>query len=169
MFELEKLHGNPPRSIRLDTRSGNAIKNEVSPPVGDHEYRNYELLKKRYGQNWQNRKAACGTYNCFGMVFASRRTSIYEISEVEKILSEDRYELVTKELVRPGDIAVYRRRSTGEVDHVACVVHVERFVHQPVVFALSKWDDHSGEDRHNILHHCWIDFDPVIEFRRERE
>jgi len=48
-------------------------------------------------------------YNCFGLVFASRRTAL-EREDIDRILDEDAYTFVARRAdVREGDIIVYRK------------------------------------------------------------
>ena len=121
-----------------------------------------------------NRKPATGVYNCFGMVFASRRTSV--VDDIESVLREDGFrQLNTGENPMTGDLACYRAESAGLL-HVAVVTRIDPIkdpsnqkLGRGPVFALSKWDDGCGEDEHNINHHAW---DPewgiAIEFFTDR-
>ncbi len=165
MFEEELLLGETEHEIVVQTRRGTPIPNSISPEPGERQRRRYELIRKRFGQTWTNRKAACGGYNCFGMVFAARRTAIWESCCVETILKEDGYRLLPSEKVAPGDLVLYRDRVGKEPYHVALVLRREEL---GAWFALSKWNDTSGEDIHNIQHHCWVDFDVEIEFWTDR-
>jgi hypothetical protein len=64
------------------------------------------------------------TYNCHGLVFASRRTNIPPVGTdvpVRQILAEDSYQQVLTPQV--GDVAVYV--SEREVDHTGLVIQVD--------------------------------------------
>ena len=76
-------------------------------------------------------RSLTGTYNCFGMAFANRRTCIEPI-HVQMILDDDGYKEISPQDVMPGDIVIYRD-NRGEVSHVAVVV-----LHEPDV-ANAKW------------------------------
>jgi hypothetical protein len=72
-----------------------------------------------------------GTYNCIGMAFANRRTSI-EPHHVQMILEDDGYVEVDPADVVPGDLLVYRDRDRI-ISHVAVVIS-----HEPD-FANARW------------------------------
>ena len=170
MFEEEILLNDAPRSIRLETHAGNRIENAVAPAADEHSARKYTLLTRHYGGFWTNRKPACGVYNCFGMVFASRRTAIYDEDglQVARILSDDGYRKVAQEKdVLPGDLALYYGEPGRRLLHVAVIMQKEKL---GVLFALSKWNDTSGEDEHHVQNHCWDDkYDNVrLEFVTDR-
>lgn len=184
MFEEEFLAGSTEKSIRVDTHLGTAIPNVIAPQVDEVAKRKYSALRERYGANWINRKPATGVYNCFGMIFASRRTSIYDdenVAMIQRILDDDGYRCLSNRAdVRTGDLVLYRDARSKQALHVAQVTR-----RQPLIltneldvadgggacYALSKWNDRSGEDEHHIEHHCWKDFDNLdvlIEFWTDR-
>jgi len=166
MFEEELLLGVTEPEIIVQTRRGTSIPNSVRPEPGEQQRRKYDRIRKKYGQRWTRRKAACGVYNCFGMVFAARRTAILETCHVETILKEDGYRpLPSEEAVAPGDLVLYRDRAGKEPHHVALLLRKDEL---GAWFALSKWNDACGEDIHHIQHHCWVDFDVDIEFWTDR-
>lgn len=169
MFEEEILLGDTERRIALQTRKGRDIPNYVAPDPGEQAQRKYEALRKRYGLLWKNRKGPCGGYNCYGMVFASRRTAISEDERIPDILEDDGFRCVSEQDARPGDIVFYRDRKYGRF-HVALVMRREQGTgSMSALFALSKWNDAFGEDEHNVAHHCWPDDPDIkIEFWTER-
>ena len=122
-----------------------------------------------------NRKGATGVYNCFGVVFASRRTSVDD--DIERVLREDGFrQLNTGEKPMTGDLVCYRHESANLL-HVAVVTRIDNILgssHQELgtggVFALSKWNDSFGEDEHNIRNHAWApEFGRIaIEFFTDR-
>jgi len=168
MFEEVILLGAPDRSIALETRRGRPIRNVQTPEPGKRERARYELIRKKYGSAWSHRKPACGFYNCFGMVFASRRTSILEEEMVERVLTDDGYRLLVGEEPVPGDLVLYRDGLTGGLLHAAMVLRCERMGNASIPFALSKWNDSAGEDMHHVQHHCWRDFDLKLEYWTDR-
>ncbi|NJL95935.1 MAG: hypothetical protein HC915_20485 [Anaerolineae bacterium] len=88
------------------------------------------------------------TYNCTGMVFASRRTWIDE-SYVERILRDDGYRLVAHlGDVSKHDVVVYRDQA-GQVAQVGMVINKHADLAQGTVefTILSKWG-RPGEYRH---------------------
>jgi hypothetical protein len=111
---------------------------------------------RRTHHRWIPRKGAVGVYNCAGMVWASRRTCLTEPNEWQTILNEDGYRRLNSHTdAALGDVVVYRDRS-GEILHVAKVCNIERMdargepFGNPIVKALSKWDQRFGEDIHHL-------------------
>lgn len=129
--------------IDLATSKNSSIPNVVAPPICDEARRKYKTLRKRF-PNWRNRRSACGRYNCYGHVFASRRTTIYDDKFIYRILEEDGFtEIGLTEMAKAGDIVLYRLRN-GIILHAGQVVDAT----PDKVVILSKWDDSMGEDFH---------------------
>jgi hypothetical protein len=144
--------GSTERSIVVETHKGRRLENSIALPPGQIEKRKYDLLRSRHPQ-WRQRTAACGVYNCFGHLFASRRTSIRDDTEVEKVLHDDGYRRLTPdERVAAGDIILYRNREDGRLLHAGQVCAILRLhsTGSGVIQVLSKWDDACGEDEHAI-------------------
>ena len=173
MFKEEILLGDTERRIALETRKGRAIRNTVAPEPVEQARQRYAALRKKFGQYWINRKGPCGGYNCYGMVFATRRTAIYEDEQIPDILEDDGYRQIPEKDVRPGDIVLYRDRDPKlGLLHAALVMRRQEWQGAiPVSFALSKWNDVCGEDGHNVRHHIWPrpGYDVVLEFWAERQ
>ncbi len=95
-------------------------------------------------------RSLTGTYNCMGMVFASRRTCI-DFDQLATILKEDGYYRVkdTNELL-PGDIVLYGD-PRGKPLHISVILEIATDVvaaeHRFKV--LSKWGA-NGEYFHSI-------------------
>ena len=164
MFDEDLLltrTGGQEEGIALVTRQGSHIANYVAPEPTDQHRRIYKRLRELRGSSWVNRKPATGVYNCFGMVLASRRTSV-EDDDIEKVLREDGFrQLNTDEKPKTGDLVFYRAESAGLL-HVAVVTRIAPILgssNQELgtggVWALSKWDDGCGEDEHKINNHAW--------------
>jgi hypothetical protein len=88
-------------------------------------------------------------YNCVGMVFASRRTSV-ATEHLEVILSDDGYRPVSQEKAMEGDVVVYRRNNVPQ--HVGIIYQLEKSLHSGQVintWVLSTWG-HLGEYIHRI-------------------
>lgn len=154
MFDQQKLIGQNRRMLRLDTRTGQPIKNEVAAAPTRQSLAREQALVTEFGANWEKRIEPCGIYNCAGLVWASRRTAIYEDAEWDKIYQDDDYhELKDSELPMPGDLAIYSQSDVGYL-HVGQVLSLE-----PVLLSsgelipkiLSKWDDASGEYIHRPM------------------
>jgi hypothetical protein len=150
MFELQKLLSTK-KVLRLETKLGRQIENQVAPPPSARHVSDYNRSRN---PAWENRRSACGEYNCHGHVFAARRTSIYEDIEVTKILMDDRYrKLGDDERLKPDDILIYVWKE--KIIHAARVMEVGKLSNNPdsrtiVKRALSKWNDSWGEDFHGV-------------------
>ncbi|MEX1224845.1 MAG: hypothetical protein WEA31_09890 [Pirellulales bacterium] len=157
MFE-QIAGGSVGARIVVQTRLGRSIDNEIRPFTSHDRQRadvQYHQYRIQFGNRWIQRKSACGGYNCFGMLFASRRTGIFEASEVEKILHDDGYELLDDvRSVRTGDIVLYRLKPSGELAHGSRVVTVVPRKPVPDIWVLSKWNIGWGEDIHPIGEIC---------------
>ena len=95
-----------------------------------------------------------GYFNCHGLVFASRRAAITDISQIDRILKEDAYEGVEVGDVMPGDVAVYYKPDTGDAEHSAIVVSVPQPGDLlPAVFVVSKWGP-CGREYYHRLEDC---------------
>ena len=110
VFEIQKLLGQSGKSIALQTRLGNDIENEQgSFDPGETSEGRFRLYLKTHGGNVKPRKPPSAIYNCFGHVWASRRTWIMEASAIELILKDDSYRrLDSDEEPVPGDVVLYR-------------------------------------------------------------
>lgn len=136
------------------------VTNEIAADISDRERRIYDRFRILYGARWRHRKDACGRYNCFGHLFASRRTSIRADSEVRKIRGDDLYrDLRQGEEPVPGDIVIYSDSADKMLIHGGLITDIEPLLDaqsRPIKAAagiplvLSKWDDKSGEDLHQI-------------------
>lgn len=166
MFEEQLLADIGERGIALETRKGTPIENVQEPAVDERGRRIYELIRKKFGQRWFNRKEACGGYNCYGMVFACRRTSILNDKQIPDILKDDGYREIQADQVVVGDLVFYRDRRLGLL-HVA---RITRRDDMKALHALSKWNSICGEDEHNIRNDLWSEqgFDVELEFRTDR-
>lgn len=149
MLEFARLIGTPTRRIVVQTRLGTSIDNVQAPTPDAHSVAVY--IRMRHGRmTWEQRKPALGIYNCFGHVWANRRTAIYEPSEIQTILREDGYrQLPDDELPVAGDIALYQDANRGTYLHVGEVVNVPREEEIQNLRILSKWNDSCGEDYHH--------------------
>ena len=151
MFEGIGALSSRPISIRLDTRAGNSIENEQSLPTDENTKSKFGAILQKHS-SWQVRKACCGIYNCFGHVWASRRTSIYESDEVWKILADDQYRKIPSSDVLQGDVALYLHEGTKEIWHAATVIEIKS-IHGTtgkVPWVLSKWGDAMAEVFHPL-------------------
>lgn len=153
MLEMARLVGTPPKEIILQTRAGHCVKNSQSCEPDAKSRARYDLIRRNH-LAWVHRKPACGVYNCFGLVWASRRTAIYEEQSISQILLEDGYrKLGIDEQPLPGDIVLYLQFSGENRDTYHASVILE--IHPPgpgkLPWVLSKWNGVCGEDIHEIL------------------
>jgi len=116
-------------------------------------------------------------YNCFGQVFASRRTAIYEAADIEVILAEDGYaEIADAKDLRLGDVVIYVDKDG--INHAARIVKIETGplvvsgysepAVSPSYVVLSKFDDVSGEYEHNMQDFRWDGSELAMRFYRDR-
>lgn len=167
MFELARLAGHQEEGIALATRKNTPIKNAQAPAVPDYQSLQADDRRNRTNGNWVIRKGPTGIYNCYGHVFASRRTAIYEQSELERIFHEDDYrELGSQEAPRLGDLAVYYLAGATSISHVGFVAELKQLavgigfaVVEPAVWILSKWNDSASEVLHHVNDAPWPDFE----------
>lgn len=166
MLELARLVGTPPKGIILQTRERHNVANSQSCEPDLKTHNDYDKFRKKHNF-WINRKPACGVYNCFGMVWASRRTAIYEESDISLILRDDGYrQLLTESQLQPGDIVLYRKN--GDTRHAAMVMEIRPLGSSMVPWVLSKWNDSFGEDLHTLWDIPEILKDCLIEFWTDR-
>lgn len=165
MFEDLRLALPEPRSIALQTHLGNDIENEVAvDPVPQHAIDKFNRLAGRH-PHWNVRKSPIGVYNCFGHVWASRRTAVYENFDeaVLKVRHDDRYRTVDWESEIPAvdDVACYWESLDPYrgCNHVGRVISVQPRANglPPLILILSKWDDTTGEVVHEALDHPFKD------------
>jgi hypothetical protein len=149
MFELQRLQGSSAFKIALQTRRGRDIDNTVGPELTEAHRRQYAALLRVSGREWRERKPPAAGYNCFGHVWASRRTCIYEEVEWRKILEDDGYRQTNEPM--PDDLVFYVERKCG-VMHVGRMIEEREGITQAsdrIPWVVSKWSDWSGE----VLHH----------------
>lgn len=150
MFEEQKFLGPDIKSIRLDTSRGVEILNQIELPPNLQCIKREELWIKKFGTNWITRTNPRGVYNCAGLVWASRRTSILKNSEWGKIYEHDKYRKLNNEPPQPGDLAIYTDDKVGYL-HVGLVIRIEPgIVSNSELFhrIISKWNSCSGEYIH---------------------
>lgn len=169
MLELARFVGTPPKTILLQTRERRDVANCQSCEPDEKTMILYHVFQRSH-PFWQNRKAACGVYNCAGLVWANRRTSIYDENEYSKILKDDGYRPIeTEEQLQPGDIVIYLRRTADNSRttlHVGIVLYFDDVGATTVRWVLSKWSDQYGEDIHKLKDVPEYYGDYLIEFYR---
>ena len=121
--------------LQLQTRGENQVKNEINrePRRYGDELAVNDFIAKYHNADHRGRSSR--KYNCHGLSFASRRTSIEDPQEVLKILSEDDYKEIPLEKVLPGDVAIYW--ADGVADHSGIVIQLSQ--NPRMARILGKW------------------------------
>lgn len=135
--------------LPLSTKRGRHIPNEQKAP--EHPVRMAEA-ERIWTSRYQSLKTRSleSSYNCVGMVFASRRTWV-EPEHVGTILQQDGYRQFNNPAeLMAGDVVIYRD-GDGEVTHVGLVACVRPNVEQASweITVLSQWG-RDGEYFHRI-------------------
>ena len=137
--------------IPLGTNIGTDIDNETSIPQLALSH-NRQLVEDRYKKLYPAIREPIAGYNCFGMVFALRRTSIRD-PLLEMLMSEDGMSEIEDGNAKLGDIVVYYD-SDGPT-HAARIVRFVREAGVAKAIVLSKFDDVSGEYEHPLTDLNW--------------
>jgi hypothetical protein len=136
--------------LKLESRAYQQIPNAPTlEPDNERLQRFAEVQQARHGSAELRRIA--GHYNCFGLAFGSRRTSIGNVSgELSKIYSDDSYRKIAFEELTPGDLVMYLHN--GTIEHVATVLSLSLWTpnRQRSVKVLSKWGHHGPEFIHEM-------------------
>jgi hypothetical protein len=109
------------KGITLQTKSGNCVANEQCD-ISGWERAQFEEIERRWPLG-ETRCDPTGIFNCHGLTFAARRTSVSDPNEVRKILDHDGYEAVEEADLLPGDIILYRG-DKGDIEHSGMIVNV---------------------------------------------
>lgn len=135
-----------PAALKLATRKNNWIHNEPAIERSPIEMRaavNYATS----GRPNVLLRSAASHYNCMGLVFAARRTTI-DIDRWTLIRGDDEYRrLANGEALTLGDVVVYKR--AGVVTHIGLIGEVRPGESGPIVMVLSQWG-FDGEYRHPL-------------------
>jgi len=131
------------KPVVLSTRTGRPILNGQSDAISLFEWHQIGDIQRRFppGPLLQYVNGTCPLYNCHGLTFASRRTTIGpEDSLIPTILKDDGYEEIQKANTQPGDLILYLNPEDNEVEHSGIVVKVvESPLGSPVPHVWSKW------------------------------
>jgi hypothetical protein len=159
MFEELRLLSQSDNSLELHTRKHRRIVNEITPAPPSRELELYAALVRKHN-GWELRKAPAGGYNCAGMVWASRRTGIFDDLDKQAcdILKDDGYRLLAGgEAVKCGDLALYWESVSprNNLYHVGVVMELRPTlfmtggqVSSQTPMILSKFNSSSGEALH---------------------
>ena len=138
-----------PPQLALETRQGNQVPNEQRREVAPQRMKAaMEIVKANHPTAVE--RSLRSTYNCVGMVFASRRTCV-DIEHLGLLLLEDGYRrLANATELQIGDLAVYKVDS-GDFSHVGVVYHLGPFRVDGSrdVYVMSQWG-RDGEYYHRV-------------------
>ena len=137
-------------SISLSTKKNTDITNEQCLERSPASLKAAIDLFKDLHPNIQFRSIS-NTYNCMGLIFASRRTTIPSFDQLKQILSDDEYEPVNEHRdVKIGDIVIYFDENT-EPTHIGYVIRIDINIDLATFEfkILSKWG-YDGEYLHDI-------------------
>lgn len=134
-------------ALKLETRKRRWIHNEQVPERSPDEMRDAVAFALA-GRRDVVLRTAASHYNCMGLIFGARRTSI-DIDRWDLVRSDDGYrQLHPGEAPVIGDLVLYRR--DGVPRHVGIVVEVRLSLNGvPAIMVLSQWG-FDGEYRHPI-------------------
>lgn len=130
--------GSSARSLALATTQGSAIENFQSQEVSQFERSQFAGLDRQYTAHTERRSEPSAVYNCHGLSFASRRTGIFDSSALYTILEEDRYVVIPRERVLPGDLILYFD-DTGDIEHSGIVITTPTAEPLGIPRVMSKW------------------------------
>lgn len=85
--------------------------------------------------------ALSATYNCYGLVFANRRTWVLE-HDLDLIFRDDGYRVLkNKFCAKLGDLVVYRESDKGPVLHAGLVAKIDTKLEGDdyAIYVLSQW------------------------------
>lgn len=142
--------------LLLSTRRGRQIPNDrrrERPPAAMSAARELVLSSRPTARV----RSLTSIYNCMGMVFATRRTTVLP-DELEMILEDDDFRRISFEWeLMAGDVVVYRD-TTGFVVHVGLVAEIRTNLSDGSreVIVLSQWGA-DGEYFHRV-----DDVNPVL-------
>ena len=175
MFSGSILFAQPEQRIVLQTRRGRDLKNaiDIAP-----EPRHFEVHRRLKGKHprWAERIKPTGGYNCLGLLWASRRTCLFDDLEnqIAMVFEDDGYRVLdsSREEVVRGDLVAYWTQTADRriFLHAGLVVEVQRAtpglaITNPLV--LSKFDSTSGEFIHSYRD-VEFPFEYSIEFWTDR-
>ena len=109
--------------IALDSRKREHIDNEQCFCFTLKDKKECEEYKIKYPEVMFVRNEPTPIYNCHGLTFGGRRTTIWQREAVKQILDEDNYNEISRSEVKPGDVMMYIEPESGDYVHSGVVVH----------------------------------------------
>jgi len=137
------------RSIPLSTKKGEFIPNEKRLEKNPSQLKASEQIHKKSYSSIRLRSLT-STYNCVGMVFASRRVWV-DTGVISQILKDDEYKRISADEVQVGDIVLYRNWDPTVYSHIGIVIEREKPGSASIedMIVLSKWGQ-DGEYLHRL-------------------
>jgi hypothetical protein len=132
-----------PMSLPLYTRKRTFIRNVLRHEQPAEKLRAAADLHRAQYPDIRLRSLTA-TYNCFGLVFASRRSALCDASQILTILRDDGFVRVEDRTdAQVGDVVLYRQQAQGEIHHVGIISAVRFDVTNACrkVEVLSKWGE----------------------------
>lgn len=130
------------REIALDSRlgKGHHIPNTQSFGMGNMGVAALKIVEEFAARTGAIPRTSTSSliFNCHGLTFASRRTSIHDEEDVRRILQEDDYVEVALSDVLPGDIVVYYG-PRNSIPHTGVVISMPQQADFGVPWVVSKW------------------------------
>lgn len=132
------------KKVALDSRKGNQIENEQCFLFTEMNRKECEEYATKYPAVTFVRHEIAPIYNCHGLTFGSRRTTIWEREAIKQILNEDDYIEISRSDVQPGDVMMYVDGKNGDFTHSGIVINeIQTFEGVPdsgkSLVLISKW------------------------------
>ncbi|MGO8761968.1 MAG: hypothetical protein ACLP2P_02765 [Desulfobaccales bacterium] len=159
-MSIIKVEGlNISKSIIVQTRQGNNILNEQLFTISSFEQNQFPEYIMYVNAKFRTKPTAI--YNCHGLTFASKRTNIFDVDQLFKILEEDRYFEIASEDILPGDIILYFSPE-GDIEHSGVVIREpDAYLKIPQIY--SKWGKYC--EAIHFANNCPYDFSNVKYYR----
>lgn len=129
------------KEIALASRTGKGIPNTQSFVMGNVGAASQKIIEEYAARTGaiERTKTSSLIFNCHGLTFASRRTSIHDEEDVRRLLdNEDDYTEIDIRSVLPGDIAVYYG-ANYTIPHTGIVISMPRQDDLHIPWVVSKW------------------------------
>lgn len=146
--------------IRLETSKRSGIDNYQGSEISNFNLNWSRELSKKFPRAIIRSKES-SLYNCHGLTFANRRTSIIRMFYINLILKDDQYDEIPMASVLAGDVVIYYS-DQGDPNHSGIVVEYSSQLITPIIY--SKWGN-GGEFIH-ALNHCPNIYGPIYKFYR---
>src|ERR1700690_211292 len=128
-------------SIELSTKQRTWIYNVRRPERSPLSMQEAEKFAHKNCPNIKTRSLS-STYNCVGMIFASRRTAI-DPDQLPKIFNDDEYvRVLNRSELMVGDLVAYKKSPIAkDVDHIGLIIKIDFQISPPDVkiLVLSQW------------------------------